>query len=146
MQKKNFEVIWHHIKCMQQKKWVNFRFNSLLCVAFLLQNFSFATLQINFGFNNLNSGTVQNIYFEKGSDHHQDSELELFIEVAAEDEDEVHNNQDFYNAFYSGNQSSNAQHYSNAINILYLSLASTNQHKVDLPFFILYHSWKSDLA
>ncbi|MEY4057945.1 MAG: hypothetical protein EBU05_03530 [Chitinophagia bacterium] len=128
------------------KIMVNFRFIGLLTIAFLLQHFSFAGLQNNFGFNHLNAGIVQNNYFEKGSPNQQGSALEIFAEVADEDEDEVHNEQDFYQVTNSSNQSSNAQHYSNAINTLYLSLASSNQHKVDVPFFILFHSWKSYLA
>ena len=128
------------------KIMVNFRFIGLLCFAFLLHHFSFAGLQNKFGFNILNASIGQNNYFEKGSPKQQGSALEIFAELADEDEDEVHNEQDFYPIFNSGNQISNAEHYSNAINTLYLSLASCNQHKVNLPFFILFHSWKSDLA
>ena len=128
------------------KIMVNFRFIGLLCFAFLLQHFSFAGLQNKFGFNILNASICQNNYFEKCSPKQQGSALEIFAELADEDEDEVHNEQDFYPIFNSGNQISNAEHYSNAINTLYLSLASCNQHKVNLPFFILFHSWKSDLA
>jgi len=128
------------------KIMVNFRFISLLTIALFLQHFSFAGLQNNFGFNILNSGLVQNNYFEQDNPKQQDSAIEMFAEVADEDEDEIHNEQDFYQVFNTGNQSSNTEHYSNAINTLYLSLASNNQHKVDLPFFILFHSWKSDLA
>lgn len=128
------------------KIMVNFRFIGLLTIAFLLQHFSFAGLQNNFGFNHLNAGIVQNNYFEKGNPKQQGSAQEMFAEVADEDEDEVNNEQDFCPVINSSNQSSHAQHYSNAINTLYLSLASNNQHKVDLPFFILFHSWKSDLA
>ena len=128
------------------KIMVNFRFIGLLTIAFFLQHFSFAGLQHNFGFNHLNAGIVQNNYFEKGNPKQQGSAQEMFAEVADEDEDEVNNEQDFCPVINSSNQSSHAQHYSNAINTLYLSLASNNQHKVDLPFFILFHSWKSDLA
>ncbi len=128
------------------KIMVNFRFIGLLCFAFLLQHFSFAGLQNKFGFNILNASIGQNNYFEKGSPKQQGSALEIFADLADEDEDEVHNEQDFYPIFNSGNQISNAEHYSNAINTLYLSLASCNQHKVNLPFFILFHSWKSYLA
>ena len=128
------------------KIMVNLCFISLLAIAFLLQYFSFASLQNNFGFTILNASIVQNNYFEKGSAHPQDGALDIFAEVTTEDEDEVHNEQDFYEAFNYSIQTSNAQHYSNAINTLYLSLASSNQHQVDLPFFILFHSWKSDLA
>jgi hypothetical protein len=128
------------------KIMVNFRFIILLTIAFLLQHFSFAGLQNNFGLNHLNAGLVQNNYLEQGSPKQQGSALEMFAEVADEDEDEVNNEQDFCPVIHSSNQSSNAQHYSNAIHTLYLSLASNNQHKVDLPFFILFHSWKSDLA
>ena len=128
------------------KIMVNFRFISLLTIAFFLQHFSFAGLQNNFGFNILNTGIVQNNYFEKDNPKQQGSAIEMFAEVADEDEDEVHNEQNFCPVFNFSSQISNAEHYSNAINRLYLSLASNNQHKVDLPFFILFHSWKSDLA
>jgi hypothetical protein len=146
MQKEFLMAIWGHIKGIHQKKWINFRFIGLLCFAFLLQQLSFATLQNNFGFNILNADIVQYNCFKKESPKPQGSVLEIFAEVADEDEDEVHNEQDFYQDFNSSNQTSNAEHYSNAVNTLYLSLASNNQHKVDLPFFILFHSWKSDLS
>jgi hypothetical protein len=134
------------IESYTSKKWINFRFIGLLCFAFLLQQLSFTTLQNNFQSNHLNSGILQNSYFEKGSANHQQSKLELFTEVVTEDEDEVHNEQGVYKVSNSGKQDFNTEHYSNAIHTLYLSLASTNQHKVDLPFFILFHSWKSHLA
>ena len=128
------------------KIMVNFRVIGLLLFICLLQHFSFATLQNRFGLNDLNSGIVQNSYSEKESAHHHDSALEIFAEITTEDEDEVHNEHGFYKMFNSGKQIFNMEHFSNAIHILYLSLASTNQRKVDLPFFILFHSWKSDLA
>jgi hypothetical protein len=147
MQKEILMAIWGHMKGVHQKKWINFRFIGLLCFVFLLQQLSFATLQNNFQLNPLDQGVVlQNCYFEKGEANHQDSKIELFTEVVAEDEDEIHNEQGVCKVFNSGKQTFNIEHYSNAIHILYLSLASTNQHKVDLPFFILFHSWKSHLA
>jgi hypothetical protein len=146
MQKEILMAIWGQLKVIHQKKWINFRFIGLLCFAFLLQQLSFTTLQNNFQSNHLNSGILQNSYFEKGSANHQQSKLELFTEVVTEDEDEVHNEQGVYKVSNSGKQDFNTEHYSNAIHTLYLSLASTNQHKVDLPFFILFHSWKSHLA
>jgi hypothetical protein len=146
MQKEILMAIWGQLKGIHQKKWINFRFIGLLCFVFLLQQLSFATLQNNFQSNHLNSGILQNSYFEKGSANHQQSKLELFTEVFTEDEDEVHNEQGVYKVSNSGKQDFNTEHYSNAIHTLYLSLVSTNQHKVDLPFFILFHSWKSHLA
>lgn len=146
MQKEILMAIWGQLKGIHQKKWINFRFIGLICFAFLLQQFSIDTLQNNFQFNHLNQGILQNSYFEKGNANHQESKLELFTEVLAEDEDEVHNEQCVYKVFNSDKQYFNTAHYSNAIHILYLSLASANQHKVDLPFFILFHSWKSHLA
>jgi hypothetical protein len=146
MQKEILMAIWGQLKGIHQKKWINFRFIGLLCFVFLLQQLSFATLQNNFQSNHLNSGILQNSYFEKGSANHQQSKLELFTEVVTEDEDEVHNEQGVYKVSNSGKQDFNTEHYSNAIHTLYLSLVSTNQHKVDLPFFILFHSWKSHLA
>jgi hypothetical protein len=135
---------------MQKKNTVkimfNFRFIGLLCIAFLLQHFSFATFQNNLGFNHLNSGIAQNNYFEKGSSEHQDLQLHLFVEAESEDEDDVHNKESDCNEFISSCQNSKIYRYTEAINKLSLKLVSTNQHKVDLPFFILYHSWKSHLA
>ena len=146
MQKEILMAIWGQLKGIHQKKWINFRFIGLICFAFLLQQFSIDTLQNNFQFNHLNQGILQNSYFEKGNANHQESKLELFTEVLAEDEDEVDNKQGVYKVFNFDKQYFNSEHYSNAIHILYLSLASANQHKVDLPFFILFHSWKSHLA
>jgi len=131
---------------MNQLKTINYRFIGLLIFVGLFQHFSFATLQNKLGFNNLNSGIVQNSFSEKGCAHQHDNTLEIFAEATAEDEDEIHNEQEFNKVFNSSNQTSIAQHYSNAIHILYLRLASTNQLKVDLPFFMLYNSWKSDLS
>jgi hypothetical protein len=146
MQKEQITEILHTRKGMNQLKTINFRFIGLLCFAFLLQQLSFATLQNNFQFNHHNQSILQNSYFEKDNANHQDSKLELFTEVVAEDEDEVHNEQGVNKVFNSNKQIFNIEHYSNAIHILYLSLATTNQHKVDLPFFILFHSWKSHLV
>ena len=146
MQKEILMAIWGQLKGIHQKKWINFRFIGLLCFAFLLQQLSFATLQNNFKLNHLNAGVLQNSFFENGSAHHQDNALELYTEVVAEDEDDLHNEQVVYKVFNSDKQSFDTAHYSNAIHTLYLSLASTNQHKVDLPFFILFHSWKSHLT
>ena len=146
MQKKNTGVIMQLIKSMQYEKWINFRFIGLLFVAFLLQHLSFATLQKSYGVNNPNSCTVQNSYFEKSNSNQHDYELAFFIEVASEDEDEIQNEQVVHSELFSDNQSFNALHYSTATNTLFLRLASSIQHKVDLPFFILFHSWKSDLA
>lgn len=128
------------------KIMVNFRFIGLLLFICLLQHFSFAILQNRLEFNDLHSGIVQNSYFEKESGHHQHSALELYTEVVVEDEDEEHNEHGIYKFFNASKQNFNTEYYSNVIHILFLSLASTNQHKVDLPFFILFHSWKSDLA
>lgn len=127
-------------------KTINFRFFGLLCITFLLQHLSFATLQNTFGFANLNSNITQNSYFEKGSAHHHDSEIDLFIEVESEDEDEVHNEHVNCKGCFCSNSTFNAFQYAGAINTLYLRLVLINQHKVELPFFVLYHSWKSHLA
>lgn len=134
-------------KSIRYTKWMNLRFIGLLCIAFLLQQVSFTSLQNSFGFKNLDSDLTKNSYFEKNCSNHHHSEIELFIEDASEeDEDEVHNEQVVCNESYSSSQTYNALHYTDAINTLYLSLEHTNQHQVDLPYFLLYHSWKSHLA
>lgn len=127
-------------------KWINSRFIGLLCVAFFLQHFSYATLQNNYVLNILRSEAKVNNYIEKAASEIPNFDISFFEEVASEDEDEIQNEQVVHSELFSDNQSFNALHYSTATNTLFLRLASTIQHKVDLPFFILFHSWKSDLA
>ena len=134
------------IENMKNNKWINFRFIGLLCIAFFLQHFSYATLQNNFEFNNIRSEANQNNYFEKATSEIPNLDINVFEEVESEDEDDVQNEQGVCNVFISSNENLKLVHYTNAINRLFLKLASINQHKVDLPFFILYHSWKSELA
>lgn len=146
MQKKHIEVIKRHMKTMQQKKLINFRFIVLICIAFVLPHLAFTTQQKTVGFSSLHAAAVHNNYFEKGTANQQDPQINLFVEAESEDEDDVHDEQAHVNGFIGSYQTFNAFHHSDAINTLYLRLASNNQHKVDLPFFILYHSWKSHLA
>lgn len=131
---------------MQSKKMIKFRLVVLLCIAFLFQQVSFATEQNTFGLTNQHFGLNQNKYFEKGNTENQELQLHLVAEAESEDEDDVHNEQVNCNKFISSNQNLTSVHYTDIISTLFLKLASTNQHKVDLPFFILYHCWKSYLA
>lgn len=146
MQGKHIEVIKRHMKSMQQKKQINFRFIVLICIAFLFPHLAFTTQHNPVGYNYLSSGFSTINHFEKGTSNDQETQLNLFVEAESEDEDDVHDEQAHVNGFIGSFQTFNAFHHSGAINTLYLRLASNNQHKVDLPFFILYHSWKSHLA
>ncbi len=146
MQKKHVEIIKHQMKSMQHKKWINIRFIILICIAFIFPQLAFTTQHKTVGFTNLSSGISQINYFEKATNSDQEPQLNLFVEAESEDEDDVHNEQVVSNGFNSANQNFKAVHYTVAINTLYLRLASCYLHKVDLPFFILYHSWKSHLA
>ena len=146
MHKNKVFLIKGQMKNMKNIKMINFRFIGLLCIAFLLQHFSYATLQNSFGFKTLSSGVTQNNYFEKQTSELPDSQINVFVDAESEDEDEIHNEQDVSNDLISYNQIFKAERYTDVVNTLYLKLASINQHKVDLPFFILYHSWKSDLV
>lgn len=146
MQKKHIEVIKRHMKSMQQKKLINFRFIVLICIAFVFPHLAFTTQQKTVGCTNLPSAVFQNNYFEQGSTDQHDPQISFFVEAESEDEDDVHDEHEHVNDFIASYQTFNAFYHSDAINTLYLRLASNNQHKVDLPFFILYHSWKSHLA
>ena len=146
MHQNSLILIKRQMKNMQYKKMHDFRFIGLLCIAFLFQDFSFATQQKSSECTNLSYKVIQNNFIEKGNTEHQYPQLYLFVEAESEDEDEIHNEQNVYNEFISTNQNFNVINYTDAINRLFLRLASTYQHKVDLPFFILYHSWKSHLA
>lgn len=127
-------------------KWINARFIGLLCVAFFLQHISYATLQNNFTLNTIRSEAKVNNYVEKAASEIPNLDINVFVDAESEDEDDIHNEQDVSNDLISYNQIFKAERYTDVVNTLYLKLASTNQHKVDLPFFILYHSWKSDLV
>ncbi len=146
MHQKIIVEIKRHMKSTQLKRLINFRFIVLLCIAFLFQHLSFDTLQNSFGFTDLRSELTHNNYFETGTTDQQDPQISLFVEAESEDEDDVHDEQEHVNGFIASYQIFNVFHYSNVINTLSKRLASNNQHKVDLPFFILYHSWKSHLA
>ena len=134
------------LESMKNNKWINFLFIGLLCIVFFLQHFSYATFQNNFALNNIRSEANQNNYFEKAASEIPNLDISFFEEVESEDEDDIQNEKAVSNEFIASKQSLKLVQYTNAINRLFLKLTSANQHKVDLPFFILYHSWKSELA
>lgn len=146
MQKKNNVEIMHHIQNMKHLKKNNFLFIGMLVFILLFQHFAFPALKQTFGFINLNTGTFSNSYFEKSSIDYKNNQIDLFLESESEDEDEFHDAQVYSKASFSNHCNYSTHHYSVFINTLYLRLVFLNQHKVDLPFFILYHSWKSYLA
>jgi hypothetical protein len=146
MQKTNTEGLRRYTKGIYHKTLVNFRFIALLILACLVQQFSFATQENTFHLTNLSAENLINSYYEKGTAEHHESQLDLFIEAESEDEDEVHNEQVYLNGILPKNQTCNTLQYNHYINTLFLRLASTNLHKVELPYFILYHSWKSHLS
>ena len=121
-------------------------FIALICIAFLVPNLAFTTQQKTLGFTSFGSGVTEIKYFENGTKDHQEPQINLYVEADSEDEDEVEHEQVLCNGFNSSHQNLKEVHYTDAINILYLRLASTHLHKVDIPFFLLYHSWKSHLA
>ena len=131
---------------MESKKSINFRFTLLLCIAFFFQHLSFATHQKTEVFSNPQFGVSQNSYFEKANPANHELQLCFFVEAESEDEDDIHNEQEIKNANISSNQNFISVHDTDIFSKLFSKLATTNQHKVDLPFFILYHSWKSHLA
>ena len=146
MHKNKIVLIKGQMKNMKNIKMINFRFIGLLCIAFLLQHFSYATLQNNFTLNTIRSEAKVNIYVEKAASEIPNLDINVFEEVESEDEDDIHNEQNVSNDLISFNQIFNPECYTDVVNTLYLKLASANQHKVELPFFILYHSWKSELV
>ncbi|HJV18914.1 MAG TPA: hypothetical protein VJ552_03455 [Sediminibacterium sp.] len=136
----------HSMKVMFQRASISFRLITLLFIAALLQHFAFATLQSTSGFSHAYSWGTQTSYYEKGTIPHHDSQLDLFIEVESNDEDEIHNTQVHLNSSIAKSYTFEAFHYTYFINTLYLRLVSSNRHKVEPPYFVLYHSWKSDLS
>jgi hypothetical protein len=143
MQIKNTIQIMLHSKGMKLMKKVNLRFIGLLIFISLFQHFSFATLPITPGLSKSISGTIQNSHFEKTSVKHDQSQIDLFVEF---EEDDLQNEQVYLRASLSSNCHFNSNHYSVLTNTLYLRLAFANHSKVVLPFFVLHHSWKSDLS
>ncbi|MEI8141649.1 MAG: hypothetical protein WCG90_02155 [Chitinophagia bacterium] len=128
------------------KMLVKFRFIGMLLFICLLHQLAFATLQNTFGFSSLNSVTISNSYSEKSNLDLYNNQIDLFVESESEDEDELHHENDNSKNSFSNHCNCNSNHYSVLINTLYLRLASTNQSKIELPFFVLYHAWKSDLS
>jgi len=131
----------HYSKGLKLMKKVNLRFIGLLIFISLFQHFSFANAQSTPELSISRSGTLQNSYLEKTSLEHHQNQIGLFVEF---EEDEVQNEQVYLRAALTSNFIAN--HYSVLTNTLYLRLAFANLSKVELPFFVLYHSWKSDLS
>ena len=126
------------------KMMVKFRFIGMLLFICLLHQLAFATLQNTFGFSTINLVPISNIYSEKSNLDLYNNQIDLFVE--SEDEDELHNEQSYLSTYSSNHYNYKSYHYTVLINTLYLRLASTNQSKIELPFFMLYNSWKSDLS
>ena len=143
MQIKNTVKKMHHSKGMKLMKKVNLHFIGLLIFISLFQHFSFAPLQSTLGLSKSISGTTQNSHFEKTSVKHHQSQIDLFVEF---EEDEPQNEHVYLKASHSINCNFNSTHYSVLTNTLYLRLAFANLNKVEMPFFVLHHSWKSDLS
>lgn len=133
----------HHSKGMKLMKKVNVRFIGLLIFISLFQHFSFAPSPNTPGLSKSISATTQNSHFEKTSLKHHQSQIDLFVEL---EEDEVQNEHVYLKTLLSSNCNFNSNHYSVLTNTLYLSLAFANLRKVETPFFVLHHSWKSDLS
>ncbi|MDD2794116.1 MAG: hypothetical protein PHD73_13125 [Sediminibacterium sp.] len=136
----------HTLKRIPRKTPINFRLVPLLLTAILLQHFAFATLHNSFGSLHISSGISQTGYFEKGTIPHQESQLDLYIEIESGDEDEVHNEQIPTTGSIAKDYTFEGVHYNYFIRTLYLRLVSSNRRKVELPYFVLYHSWKSHLS
>jgi hypothetical protein len=131
----------HHNIGMKLMKKVNLRFIGLLIFISLFQHFSFATSPSTAELSKPRSGTILNSYLENASVEHHQNQIGLFVEF---EEDEVQNEQVYLRATLTS--SFIANNYSILMNTLYLRLAFANLNKVELPFFVLYHSWKSDLS
>jgi len=131
----------HYSKGLKLMKKVNLRFIGLLIFISLFQHFSFANAQSTPELSISRSGTLQNSYLEKTSLEHHQNQIGLFVEF---EEDEVQNEQVYLRAALTSNFIAN--NYSVLTNTLYLRLAFANLSKAELPFFVLYHSWKSDLS
>lgn len=131
----------HYSKGLKLMKKVNLRFIGLLIFISLFQHFSFANAQSAPELSKPRSGTIQNSSFEKPSIEHHQNQIGLFVEF---EEDEVQNEQVYLRSSLSSYFI--ADNYSVLTNTLYLRLAFANLSKVELPFFVLYHSWKSDLS
>ena len=143
MQIKNTVKKMHHSKGMKLMKKVNLHFIGLLIFISLFQHFSFAPSPITPGLSKSSSGTALNSSFKKPSTEHHQSQISLIVEF---EEDEVQNEHVYSRSSISSHFNFNSNHYSALTNTLYLSLAFANLSKVELPFFVLHHSWKSDLS
>ena len=124
-------------------KKVNVRFIFLLIFISLFQHFSFTPSPNTPGLSKSISATTQNTHFEKTSVKHLQSQTDLFVEF---EEDEVQNEHVYLIESLSINCNFNSNQYSVLTNTLYLSLVFANLRKVEMPFFVLHHSWKSDLS
>ena len=130
---------------MHQKIEINFRFVTLLIVAFLLQCLSCLALQNPIKEANGSVKLNQSSFFEKGTVNHHVNIFDIYAESIADDEDELHNGSLRLETEKSNNYLNYEECYSNFIKIIFSRLTLKQLLKVDLPLFVLYQSWKSNL-
>ncbi len=144
MQENLIVHIASNVNYIRLKTRFNLRFFGLTALLFLLQPFSFASFQTSLGFKKIDSAYTYAFFTENiPVDHHQN--IDLFIEVETAEEDEVKHAPDQTCSLKGNLITLKERYYTSFVNIRYLQLAQSKHHKTEPPFFILYHSWKSDI-
>lgn len=123
----------------------NPRFFVLLSLIFLLQPFSFASLQKSLAWIDSKSSFCQAILTEK-TPHNQHQYIDQAVDVETVEEDEVQHTHEEYWTCANRLITFKERHYTSYINIRYLRLAYSIHHKAEPALFVLYHSWKDYLA
>jgi hypothetical protein len=133
------------VRPAQTKPRRNFRFVVLLALIAFVQQFSFASLYHSFGFLETYSKLEASHQVQKAPTHPRDTRLGLNIDIEIAEEDDVQHSQDQCCDDVQRRQVEELR-YSSFLKSRYLRSGDFFTHKADLPFFILYHSWKSDLS
>jgi len=87
-----------------------------------------------------------NTYSENRSTNKYEHQFDLFIEEESSEEDENHHELGSVNKLFNKDYFFQVLHFSSIATNRYLSLLTSISGIETPPYFILYHTWKSDLV
>lgn len=147
MRRKNYSISARKLSNICNKAVFNYSFVVLFALLFSWIQFSaFANIQRNnssSGYTVLHATTANSVQLTAGLPFES---LPLGQEMELLEEDETKNNLDEYWDQIAGKYHSGDLFYTTTLRSRFLQLNSSLYNRPSIPFFVLYHSWKSYLA
>lgn len=149
MRKKNYSISARKLSNICNKAVFNYSFVVMFALLFSWVQFSaFANIQRSnsistSGYAVLHATTANSVHLSRGLPIES---LPLGEEMEILEEDETKNNLDEYWDQIAAHYHSGDLFYTTTLRSRFLQLNSSLHNRPSIPFFVLYHSWKSYLA